>query len=113
MIVKHVAVGPVSDYALDGSVLTVAGVAIDLAARQADVTAMVDLTADHNGVVAEGLAGSYVASVVIPPRQHRFVDSGELGFDDQPVMSRQALPLNVAAVQLFLWPMENNPTQGE
>ena len=113
MIIKHVASGPVASYSLEGLVLTVAGQIVDLAECQTDVIATVDLTADRNGVVAEGLSGSYVASVVIPPRQYHFVDSGKLGLDDQPAMSRQALPLNVAAVQLFLWPVKNNPTQGE
>jgi hypothetical protein len=109
MIVKHVAPGPVAGYSLEGSVLTVAGQIIDLAGRQTDVVATVDLTVDLNGVVADGLSGSYVASLVIPPRQYHFVDSGELDLDNQPVMSRQVLPLDVTAVQLFLWPVKNNP----
>jgi hypothetical protein len=106
MLVKHVAAGPVSDYVLEGSMLTIAGVNIDLASRQSDVATTVDLTVDRTGAVTEGLSGSYVASVVIPPRQYQLVDSGEIDVDGEPIIERQPLPLNVGAVLLFLWPVK-------
>lgn len=105
MQVQQVAPGAVSDYALNGTVLSVAGVDIDLATRQADTTVTVDLSVDANGVAAEGLTGGYVASVVIPPRRYQLVDSGELGMDDQPLLRREVVPLDSAVVTLFLWPV--------
>jgi len=106
MIIERIASGPVADHGVVGSQLTVAGFAIDLADRQSDVVTTIDLTVDQVGVVQEGLAGRYVASVMLPPRAYQIVDSSELDSDGNPLQVRQLQPINMDTVKLVLWPIQ-------
>lgn len=102
MRVVHLNEGPKAPFTLDGTVLTVQGVSIDLAARQRDVQVVVDLSlaADLQTVV-EGVGAWYVATVVIPPRSYRLVDA--VGEDGQPTQRLEPVALDADEVELRLW----------
>ncbi len=102
MRVIHLNQGPKAAFSLDGTVLTVQGVSIDLAARQRDVQVVVDLSLGADlETVAEGVGAWYVATIVIPPRSYRLVDC--VGEDGQPTQRLEPLPLDVNEVELRLW----------
>lgn len=104
MIITSLNEGPKADYSLNGTVLTIHGVAIDLAARQQDVQTVVDVSigSDLNSA-AEGVGAWYVATIVVPPREYELVDSGQTDENGNPIMIPQALPLDMSKVELRLW----------
>ena len=104
MIITHLNEGPKADYSVNGTVLTVHGVAIDLAARQQDVQTVVDISLGSDlTTAAEGVGAWYVATIVIPPREYQLVDSGQKDDQGNPIMIPQALPLDMSKVELRLW----------
>lgn len=102
MRVVHLNEGPKAAFQLEGTVLSVHGVAIDLAARQRDVQTVIDLSlAGDLKTVVEGVGAWYVATVVIPARSYHLVDC--IGEDGQPAQRLEPLPLDVNEVELRLW----------
>lgn len=101
----------VRDFALNGSVVTVAGHSVDVAARQLDVALLVEIRRDGETVGEIG-TGAYLAQIEIPARQFIEVEvddeeaaPAEEGQEPQPPkMERQALPLDTNAVSIVLWP---------
>lgn len=92
---------PVADFSIAGALVTVAGVAIDCAARQQDVATVVEIRAGAAGA-AEGGDGAYLAQIRIPARRY---DEHEI--DDEHgnlTVLRDALPLDPNAVEVTLWP---------
>ena len=109
------------DYALDGTVLTVGGIAVDLCAEQEDQEVIITFAA-KDGVMRRGWMPccNYVAEVLIPPKKYESVevpsddkpddgdkdeseDGGGLGKGTQ--FESVTLPLDVNAVTLRLWPI--------
>lgn len=104
MIITHLIEGPKADYSVNGTVLTVHGVAIDLAARQRDVQTVIDVSLSSDlATVVEGVGAWYVATIVVPPQEYDLVDSGQTDENGNPVMILQALPLDMSKVELRLW----------
>jgi hypothetical protein len=93
-----------SDVSLEGSVLIIAKVAVDLAAEEADSQVVITISR-HDGVAVRGSAvgGEYVADIVIPPRRYKTVEG--TGTDGNPTTSSEAIPLDLDAVTLRLWPI--------
>jgi len=104
MIITSLNEGPKVDYSVDGTVLTIQGIAIDLTARQRDVQNVMDVSlgADLTNA-AEGVGAWYVATIVIPPREYELVDSGQVDEQGYPIMVPQVLPLDMSKVELRLW----------
>ncbi|GEA17482.1 AAA family ATPase [Moorella sp. E306M] len=104
MIITHLNEGPKAEYSLNGTVLTVHGVSVDLAARQRDVQTVIDISLGSDfATAAEGTGAWYVATIVIPPREYDLVDTGQVDENGNPVMTPEPKPLDMNKVELRLW----------
>ncbi|MDR0997278.1 MAG: hypothetical protein LBL69_06425 [Zoogloeaceae bacterium] len=90
---------PVADIAVSGAVLTVAGIAIDCAARQTDAPQTIEVRL-HNGQAHEGGNGAYLAQIDIPPRDYTETPAETEG---QPP-TRTPVELDPNRVVATLWP---------
>ncbi len=93
---------PVADFSVSGAVVTVAGVAIDCAARQGSSSVNIAIC----GTVAnatEGGNGAYLAQIDIPPKRYITV-AGPNDAQGNPTSVQEAVPLDPNAVQVTLWP---------
>lgn len=98
MRIVHLNEGPKAAFSLQGTVLTVDGVSIDLATRQRDVQTVIDISRGRDlQTAAEGVGAWYIATVVIPPRQYRLVETEDGGVSLEP------LPIDLSQVELRLW----------
>lgn len=80
-------------------------VIVDLAKRQQDSAVCIDVYVDGNGNFTEEKSDYYAANIIIPPKQYRYIDSGEVDQNERPIMQKEALPLDREAVTLVLWPL--------
>ncbi|MDR0760244.1 MAG: hypothetical protein LBF74_09075 [Treponema sp.] len=118
-----------SDYALDGAVLTVAGIPVNLEEEQGDQEVIITFAA-CNGKVHRGMMPccQYVADVIIPPRKYETVEADgppanamrdDEKKDEVPEKHTETLPvpLDTDSVTLKLWPVavqsEISHQQGE
>jgi hypothetical protein len=116
-----------SDYSLDGNILIIGGVTVDLDAEEGDQEVIISF-GSCNGMVHRDLMPccTYVAEVIIPPRRYETVEmdgpasgistgsgKGEQS-DEVPAthMETVPVPLDVASVTLKLWPIVDE-SQGE
>jgi hypothetical protein len=113
-----------SDYSIDGTILTLAGVTIDLALEEGDQQVIIQF-GSCQGKVHRGLMPccEHVADVVIPPRKYQTVevDGPPQGMANSSVGKNEELPathtetapvpLDVESVVLNLWPADE--AQGE
>jgi hypothetical protein len=113
-----------SDYTIDGTILTIADVTIDLALEEGDQQVMIPF-GSCQGKVHRGLMPccEHVADVVIPPRKYQTVDvdgppqgmthSGIEDDEESPATHTETVPapLDVESVVLSLWPLDK--TGGE
>jgi hypothetical protein len=113
-----------SDYSIDGTILTLAGVTIDLALEEGDQQIIIQF-GSCQGKVHRGLMPrcKHVADVVIPPRKYQTVEvdgppqgmthSGTGDDEELPAThtERVPAPLDVESVVLNLWPVDE--TWGE
>jgi hypothetical protein len=113
-----------SDYSLAGTILTIGGVALDLAAEEEDQEVIITFS-NHNGSIRRGMMPrcEYVADVVIPPRKYETVEvdgsgtdtagsdgNGANGEKSETHTESVPVPLNLDSVTLRLWPVT---AQGE
>jgi hypothetical protein len=108
-----------SDYSLEGSILTIADIAVDLEKEQGDQEVIITF-ASCDGKVHRGMMPccEYVADVIIPPRKYEPVEvkneaSGDEEDEDEgPKTHTENVPaaLDLDSVTLKLWPIE---TQSE
>lgn len=89
---------PVANLSVSGTLITIAGVEIDAAARQQDVSVFVEVRGDASGAV-EGGDGPYLAQIHIPARRYE----EELNEAEETVLVPQ--PLDSNAVEITLWPI--------
>lgn len=94
---------PVADFSVSGTNVTVAGVAIDCAARQQDVAVTVEVRQNLGGP-SEGGNGAYLAQIEIPARRYETNTIPAEGEDEQPTEVSEPLPLDPNAVVVTLWP---------
>ncbi|MFY9328505.1 MAG: hypothetical protein WAO76_10865 [Georgfuchsia sp.] len=95
---------PVANFAVAGALITVAGVSVDCAALQADTPQTVEIrhNADGPGIGGEG---AYLAHIHIPAKAYTETESStEVDDNGNPVIVRAALPLDVNAIAVTLWP---------
>ena len=108
------------DYSLEGTVLMVGGIDIDLEAEQREQEVVITFS-DHNGMIHRGMMPccKYVAEVKIPPRKYESVEvgghpadtlSGEDNKGEEPQTHTETVPvpLDLDSVVLNLWPVEND-----
>jgi hypothetical protein len=109
-----------SDYSLEGAVLTIGGIAVDLETEQKDQEVIITFS-DHNGMIHRGMMPccKYVSEVILPPRKYDVVEvegspantfSGEDNEGEEPETHTETVPvsLDLDSVVLNLWPVENN-----
>jgi hypothetical protein len=131
-----------NDYSLEGAVLTIAGIPVNLEEEQGDQEVIITFAA-CDGKVHRGMMPccQYVADVLIPPRKYETVEvegpasgtsTGTVGSgsgsgsggkgkneDAEPETHTESIPvpLDLDSVTLKLWPIvdqsETNHTQGE
>lgn len=102
MQVRTMGQGPHPDFSIAGGVVTVAGVAIDCAARQGDSQHVIDIRRE-SGSAQEGGGGYQLASIRIPPRQYVEVEEEAPG-EGAPGTAREARPLDPHQVAVTVWP---------
>jgi hypothetical protein len=113
-----------SDYSIDGTILTLAGVTIDLALEEGDQQVIIRF-GSCQGKVHRGLIPccKHVADVVIPPRKYQIVEvdgppqgmtHNGMAEEELPVTHTETVPapLDVESVVLNLWPVDDE-MQGE
>jgi hypothetical protein len=112
-----------SDYSLEGAVLTIGGIAVNLEAEQEDQEVIITFS-DHNGMIHRGMMPccNYLAEAIIPPRRYETVEvdgppanalSGEGKKGDKAEvpathMETVPVPLDLDSVILKLWPAEHD-----
>lgn len=98
MIVTHLNSGRKAEFTVDGTVLTIGSLSIDLQERQGDVQRVIDVCLDTTyATIQEGVGAWYVATIIIPPREYQLVknDNGET--------SIVPTSLDVSKVEIRLW----------
>jgi hypothetical protein len=105
------------DYHLEGTVLTIGGIDLDLAVEQGDQQVIITFTY-CNGVIHRGMMPccTYAAEVLIPPRRYEtaeVVDEAQEG-EQQTHIESIPMPLDVDGITLKLWPwnQSNNEQAG-
>jgi len=86
---------PVADFSINGTFVTIAGVAIDCEARQQDI----DIVIEIRGTL---VSITYLAQVLIPAR--RYVEDIIDDAQDEGTALRTPVPLDPNAVEITLWP---------
>jgi hypothetical protein len=105
------------DYSLEGAVLTIGGIEVDLEAEQGEQEVIISIS-NHEGKIHRGMMAccEYVAEVIIPPRRYEMVEveasagtfHGGEGEEPATHTERVAVPLDMDSVVLKLWPAEDN-----
>jgi hypothetical protein len=108
-----------SDYSIDGTMLTIAGLTIDLALEEGDQQVIIQF-GSCRGKVHRGLMPccEHVADVVIPPRKYQTVEvdgppqgtahNGMSEDNELPATHTETVPvpLDTESVVLSLWPVD-------
>ena len=98
MIVTHLNSGRKAEFTVDGTVLTIGSLSIDLQERQGDVQRVIDICLDATyATVQEGVGAWYVATIIIPPREYQLVEN------DNGETSIVPMSLDVSKVEIRLW----------
>lgn len=98
MIVTHLNSGRKAEFSVNGTVLTIGSLSIDLQERQGDVQRVIDVCLDTTyTTVQEGVGAWYVATIIIPPREYRLVEN------DNGETSIVPMPLDMSKVEIRLW----------
>jgi hypothetical protein len=106
-----------SNYELEGKILSIAGIPLDLEAEQRDQEVSISFSR-HNGKVQRGMMAccEYVAEVIIPPRKYQTVEVVDTKTDDttegeggetEPRTHTKQVPLDFDfdTVVVYLWPI--------
>jgi len=101
MIVIELQPEPFVNWSLDGTLLSVGDIVLDLEEEQQDSQAIIDIC-EKDGKLVKGLGDTYVATVVIPPAQYQLVETGIDG-EGNPIYENEKLPIDTESVQLILW----------
>lgn len=105
-----------SEYTLEGAILTIGGIPVDLAAEQEEQEQVLTFCS-CNGMIHRGMMPccKYVAEVIIPPRRYELVEVADERdeADEGPGTHTETVPLllDLDSVILNVWPVEDNPDQ--
>ena len=98
MIVTHLNSGRKAEFTVDGTVLTIGSLSIDLAERQTDVQRIIDVCLDNGYTnIQEGVGAWYVATIIIPSREYQLVKN------DNDETSIVPTSLDMSKVEIRLW----------
>lgn len=98
MIVTHLNSGRKAEFTVDGTVLTIGSLSIDLQERQGDVQRVIDVCLDTTyATIQEGVGAWYVATIIIPPRKYQLVEN------DNGETSIVPMSLDMPKVEIRLW----------
>ena len=89
MIVIELQPEPFVNWSLDGTLLSVGDIVLDLEEEQQDSQAIIDIC-EKDGKLVKGLGDTYVATVVIPPAQYQLVETGIDG-EGNPIYENEKL----------------------
>lgn len=104
MIISHASDGPKAGYSLNGTILTVGDVSIDLQERQRTTERVIDICLDNQlKTMREGLSAWYVANIIIPPKKYTLQPTGQKDESDNDIMEEVELPVDTSQVELRLW----------
>ena len=101
MIVIKLQPEPFVDWLLDGALLSIGDIVLDLEEEQQDSQTIIDIC-DKDGELVKGLGDAYVATIVIPPAQYQLVETG-IDEEGNSVYENEKLPIDTESVQLILW----------
>jgi len=102
-----------SEYSLDGTLLTVGGITVDLAEEEGDQEVIISF-GKCNGMVHRGIKPCcvYVAEAIIPPRKYEDIDEDgppENWPEDEEAPATHTetvpVPLDTNSVTLKIWPL--------
>jgi hypothetical protein len=101
-----------SDYSLEGTILTIGGIDVDLEAEEGDQEVIITFS-NHEGMIHRGLMPgcNYVAEVKIPPRKYETVevegppDGYNGGEGPETHTETVPVPLDLDSVVLDIWPV--------
>lgn len=91
---------PVADFAVSGTLVSIADVTVDTADHQSDAAETIEIR--RNGESAQiGGTGAYLAHITVPPAQY-----SEPTYDQEPEEqgARERLPLDPNTIVITLWP---------
>lgn len=112
MIITEFTTGDKVPYKLTGTVLLMGQgentLEIDIANRQKDVEICIDIRQDAAGTITEDKGQAYVANIKIPAKIYEIVDTGIKNEKDEEIYKRQALDIDMEAVELVLWPLSHS-----
>lgn len=91
---------PIADFAVAGTVITIAGIAVDCAERQLDTAVSIEIRTGADGVT-EGGDGAYLAQIAIPARRYEEIP----GETEEGPIEIVPVPLDQNAIDITLWPM--------
>ena len=113
--IRHQTQGEYLPVTMGTKYLKVGGYQIDVAARQQDQAATIDLSLDEEGQVVEGNGARwYVANVTLPPATYQEVDTGETDPETgSPIMAMEKNPVNLDQVVVNLWALPPTPENSE
>jgi hypothetical protein len=106
-VIKH-GTGKFTDYSLDGTKFTASAGTIhfDLAGLEDDDAVHIDICADQNGNVVEGVSFRYVAQLDIPPRISKIEKTGRADDMGIPEVRKTTAPFDSENVTLTLWALD-------
>lgn len=93
----------VANFAIDGARITVDGLLIDCAERQADVPVVVEVRKHAGTTVEGGKDGAYLAHIAIPARTYTENEVPDVE-GEEPTIERIADPINTDEIAVTLWP---------
>ena len=111
MVIKEISPGQKAPCGNEGALIFVGSgenlVMIDATQRQSDQEEVIDIYQDDMGTLVEGEKNLwYAATIVIPPLQYQIVDTGQVNDQEQPILAKEQLPLDLDAVTVVLWPLK-------
>jgi len=94
---------PVADFSVAAGVVTVAGVAIDCASREADETQTVEIRI-KDGNAHEGGMGAFLAKIEIPAREYAETKGEPDPQTGEPTVVRTPVAFDPNRIAITLWP---------
>lgn len=93
-----------TDIQLDGTLLSVAGVKINLEEEEADSQVLITVSRHEGVATRQSVAGGeYIADIIIPPRRYEPVE--DIGEDGEIKTESVPIPVDTNSVVLRLWPI--------
>ncbi len=103
MQIVNINQGPKVAYSLNGNVLTIGDLEIDLASRQKNYEVTIDISRTESGDIIEGIGYAYVANIIIPPRIYTVEAETQTVAGAFTQKTKTPKPFNPAKATIQLW----------